>query len=290
MAKRSSHHGAIFFAAFIIATAIAAVIFFLAGGRWFTVITPSMATYAPVGTFVVSSAVLLSSLKVGDTILFHPPGMAGSTYFHRVVSLGDGVVKTQGDLSRSADPWTIAQTNLIGREMLHVVNLGWIIQALPFLVIGTAVLIILLERYVSARQRIPAAILGASTILATATILVKPFVRAVMIDQSVSQDKATFDFVPTGVFNVAATSHAGSVTRAPGELGRVVVAAVDGKLQNSIQIMPALSMQQLAVVIAICATPIVLTVVWLWASGRFAKKVDQAAERGAAHEQQQSAP
>ena len=64
----------------------AAGAFWLAGGRWFVMQTPSMGTAAPVGTLVLTRPVAkLSALQVGDVVTCRPPAPAASYYTHREI-------------------------------------------------------------------------------------------------------------------------------------------------------------------------------------------------------------
>ncbi len=67
------------------------------------VLTGSMAPGLPVGTLVAVTPV--SSVAVGEVIMFSPPG-AARPVLHRVVSL-DGGVRTKGDANTAVDPWVL---------------------------------------------------------------------------------------------------------------------------------------------------------------------------------------
>jgi signal peptidase I len=82
-------------------------------GQWQVrpVLSGSMRPGFPVGGVVVTERVPLSSLRVGDVAVFHPPGSSSVTYVHRIISLkasrGGVVVRTKGDANLYPDPWAL---------------------------------------------------------------------------------------------------------------------------------------------------------------------------------------
>lgn len=82
-------------------------------GQWQVrpVLSGSMRPGFPIGGVVVTERVPLSSLRVGEVAVFHPPGSSSVTYVHRIISLrpsrGAVVVRTKGDANLYPDPWTL---------------------------------------------------------------------------------------------------------------------------------------------------------------------------------------
>lgn len=171
--------------------------YFGAGMRAFVVETPSMGTYAPVGTLVISKPAS-ESVKVNDTILFHPSGQS-KTYFHRVHELRGGGIFTAGDLTREQDPWMLSKQNLVGVEAFRLVNAGWLFKASPVLLGGLLLLGVYLRFFAAKFWRLPSMIFGLSTIFSLANYMFHPFVQASLLDKSISAGVATIRFVNTGI-------------------------------------------------------------------------------------------
>jgi signal peptidase I len=244
----------------------AALVFYLTGGRWFTVLTPSMATYAPVGTFVLSATVAWRELRVGDMILFHPPGVADRTYFHRVVSIAGDTLKTKGDLGNTPDPWSVDRSNLVGREVFHIVGMGSIIHLVPLALMGSVALFMIVRFVVRSGWRFPAAVLGASMVATLTTGIMKPFVSAVMLDKTVTEGQAAFLFVPTGLFRIISDApRSKPVVLDPGEVGEVIVKGVTDVSRNiNIVLTPSFTAIEFVIAALVCGLPIFVTMVWLY--------------------------
>ncbi|MBF4514146.1 S26 family signal peptidase [Plantibacter sp. VKM Ac-2885] len=243
---------------------IAAAIAWLLGGRGFIIQTPSMAEYAPVGTFVGSMPAVLSTLRVGQMILFHPPGST-ETYFHRIVDVDGGAVRTKGDLNGATDPWTLHADDLVGAEALHVVGLGWLIQAVPFLLVGGLLTWLIVRTYIRPPWKFPATVLGWALVVSIAAFVLKPFVRAVLITKTVTHDRATFSVVATGLFDIQAHAVRGT-TRAlrPGQPGSVRTSWQDSKGHYLADLAPHLNAWQWAIVIVVVLTPSLLCAWYAW--------------------------
>lgn len=226
------------FSVLILAAVALGGISYASGIRQFTVRTPSMAEYAPVGTVVLSKPANFDNIKKGDTILFKPPA-SGETYFHRVVQITPQGLKTKGDLNGTVDPWTITKTNFVGKELLHVHNLGFFIQALPIFIIGGILLQVLSHFYIDKLWRFPARVFGWSLIISIAAWVTRPFVKAVLISQTVVDHKATTIFVPTGILPVDAQAWKGShILAVPGQLAHVISAHHNTKGYYNVNLTP----------------------------------------------------
>ncbi|MBN9620796.1 MAG: S26 family signal peptidase, partial [Actinobacteria bacterium] len=113
-----------------------AVVWRVQGGRWERVETPSMGTVAPVGTLLWVEPVHVDQLRVGDFVTFHPPGQPGVTYSHRVYRIyPDHTVQTKGVIP-APDPWRLTAADLVGRVTMRWWGMGWLVQAVPILVVG----------------------------------------------------------------------------------------------------------------------------------------------------------
>src|SRR6201999_6147 len=98
----------------------------LDGGRWVRVETPSMGRVAPVGTLLWIKPVPFHELRVGDLITFHPPGEA-QTYSHRVYRVNaDHTITTKGVIP-GPDPWRLTARDIVGRVEMRWWGAGWIV-------------------------------------------------------------------------------------------------------------------------------------------------------------------
>ena len=90
---------------------IAAVGVWTGGWQIRPILSGSMRPGFPIGGVVVTERVPLSSLRVGDVAVFHPPNDPGVTYVHRIISLASTpsgmVVQTKGDDNLYPDPWKV---------------------------------------------------------------------------------------------------------------------------------------------------------------------------------------
>jgi signal peptidase I len=121
----------------------------------------SMAPSIGRGSVVLERRVPVSSLRVGDVITFRPPASAGveGLVTHRIVSLADDEVQTQGDADPVPDPWqlrldqpsqarVVAALPYVGHFYLALMHPGWWTVVA---VISLAVLV--RSRLASARRR-----------------------------------------------------------------------------------------------------------------------------------------
>jgi signal peptidase I len=80
------------------------------------VITGSMVPVIPVGSMVVTEQVGVTTLHVGDILVFPKPTHTSEVIVHRIVHLttasnGAIQVQTKGDANTAQDPWVIQQPN-----------------------------------------------------------------------------------------------------------------------------------------------------------------------------------
>lgn len=176
---------------------IFAYAYFGLGLRTYVVETPSMGTYAPVGTLVISRPVT-AEIKVGDTILF-TPASTPRTYFHRVITVSPTGISTAGDLTREQDPWLLTKKDIVGVEALHMANLGWVLKASPILIIAALLIWLYVRFFVDRFWKFPAIFFGASTAFSLANYVFHPFVQASLLDKSVQNNVAVIRFVNTGI-------------------------------------------------------------------------------------------
>jgi signal peptidase I len=265
-AEKSGKLGRFFFilsislmAGFIVATTI----FYGVGGRWFIIQTPSMGEYTPVGSLVLSTPTTVEELSVGDTILFKPPAFPDETYFHRIISINSEGIQTAGDMNGTDDQWVLGQQDLVGKELAHFFGLGYLINAIPILLIGGLLLHVITRYYVAAYWRYPTKILGWSAIVSLAIFITQPLVRAVLITQNVEDGVATTIFVPTGLFGLHGQAEQGtSVNLRPGEQGLVTSEYFDKNGYYHVDLSPYLNLTGWIIVISLCLLPLLLCVVY----------------------------
>jgi signal peptidase len=133
------------------------ILVFVANLHFQTVTSGSMRPTVSPGDLAVTQAVPISSLKVGDVIVFFPPTSSTEPVMHRIVSLGNGVITTRGDANNVDDPWQATLSGTIAYRMVAVVPfLGWLteLQRPALIVAGLLVgLAILLELRKEVRGR-----------------------------------------------------------------------------------------------------------------------------------------
>ncbi len=140
------------------AIAVAVGVLILVAGLHFQVVTSgSMRPTISPGDVAVTQAVPVSSLKVGDVIVFYPPGVTTEPVMHRIVSITDGVVKTRGDANNVDDSWQLTLTGTTAYRMVGVVPLiGWLTEVQRPALIAAGLLVglaILLELRKEVRGR-----------------------------------------------------------------------------------------------------------------------------------------
>ncbi|MCZ2404797.1 S26 family signal peptidase [Paenarthrobacter sp. Z7-10] len=207
----------------------AAVVFALTGGRWFIVATPSMGTSAPVASLVLTTRDGMSQLRAGDVITFHPPTAPEEVYTHRIQALDpDGTMHTQGDINGAADPWVLHPNDVIGRSIL-LPGLGWLVKAIPILLIGVALLWILTRLYTPQRWRPSLRITGLTLVIAIAAYILKPFVAIRVLATGPTDHGATAAVVSTGLLPIRVHTTGGShVDLVSGAVGELSIPSLTG--------------------------------------------------------------
>ena len=117
--------------ALIVAVGVIAIgigVLVLVAGLHFQVVTSgSMRPTISPGDVAVTQAVPVSSLKVGDVIVFYPPTSSTEPVMHRIVSINNGVIKTRGDANNVDDPWQLTLSGTTAYRMVAVVPfIGWL--------------------------------------------------------------------------------------------------------------------------------------------------------------------
>lgn len=182
----------------------------LSGMRWFVVETPSMGTAAPVGALVITRPAL-APLQRGDVIAFTPPGPP-RVYTHRVLSVArSGAVRTKGDINAVPDPWTVPRTAVLGTAIAVLPGGGYLVRALPGLLIGGVLLwagTLLIRRR---DQRAAARVLGLHVVAAVVVLRLHPFVQVVLLATASASGGVKASMVSTGLLPVRLVDSAGTV-------------------------------------------------------------------------------
>ncbi len=198
------------------------------GGRWAVVETPSMGTAVPVGSLIVTRPVPLGRLGVGDIVTYRPPNLR-STYTHRVVAVrDDGRLQVQGDANGTPDPFPVSQDMLVGQVVGHWRGLGWLLRALPTVILGLVVLLGITHLYVPLRWRSSVRVVGTCLVLGVASLLLRPFVHPVLVATTTDTDNTTMraTVASTGMLPTRVTGAPGQhVDLLSGQVGSVVVQA-----------------------------------------------------------------
>ena len=209
------------------------------GWRTHDMTTPSMGSAAPVGTTIVSRPANASDLRVGQVIVFHPPGQGAITLAHRVVSItstSQGIaIRTKGDINPAPDNWVIHQGDLIGTVVAKIPDLGFLIEALPVLLAGTFIVLLLTSGL--ARRPRRAWRIGAYPVLVGLVCYhFRPLDRVVLLDQQIGHSRGIATLVAAGVLPLRVTAIGGTHTDiSPGQVGVIHLAHVplDGAFRIS---------------------------------------------------------
>ncbi len=104
---------------------------FGAGLRFYIVSSPSMGMTAPVGTLVAVRG--QASYAIGEVVSY---ARSGTVYTHRIVDITEQGFITQGDINASPDALPVAQSQIVGSVTFIGKNLGFLVEALPWLVLS----------------------------------------------------------------------------------------------------------------------------------------------------------
>lgn len=201
----------------------------LTGGSWAVIETPSMGRAAPVGTLILTRAAQLREIHVGDVVSYRPPTSQQSIYTHRVVGkLADGSLRVQGDINGAADPFPVGQTDLVGKVVARWHGIGWLIRALPTILLSLVVLLVATGHYVPLKWRSSVRVLGSCLLFAVTSLLLRPFVHPILMAVTATEDGLgqQASVVSGGVLPIRVLgSDGGHISLLPGETGVVRVAA-----------------------------------------------------------------
>ncbi|HET6210593.1 MAG TPA: S26 family signal peptidase, partial [Jatrophihabitans sp.] len=221
------------------AALLATLAFRLTGGQWMTVSTPSMGRTAPVGTLLLVRPD--PHPAVGQFVVFHPPAQPREVYAHRLVAESPAGFSTRGDANGAADPWTLPAGAVQGRVIARLWWLGWVLRTVPDLVLG-ALLTMVISALLPARHRLAARLALGSLTVALTIMLVRPFVRLVVLVNVAMDGQSSTTVVPTGLMPVTVHSlHGTWASLDPGQIGVLHSAHPGSDGQFRISYMPHLT-------------------------------------------------
>lgn len=218
---------------------LATLAFRFTGGQWMTVSTPSMGRTAPVGTLLLVRPD--PHPQVGQFVVFHPPSQPNETYAHRLVAQDPAGFKTRGDANGAADPWTLPAGAVKGRVIARLWWLGWLLRTIPDLVAG-ALLTMVISALLPIRHRLAARLALGSLTVSLTIMLVRPFVRLVVLVNAAMDGRSTTVVVPTGLMPVTVRSlHGSTATLDPGQIGTLHSSQAGSDGQFRISYLPHLT-------------------------------------------------
>lgn len=244
----------------VLALLVAATCFRAGGGRWLMVSSPSMGVAAPVGTLLLTRPVHAEQVQLGDIVSFHPPTEPRVSFSHRVVAVdAEGGLHTRGDLNGTTDPWTLHTADLTGRVVLRAWGVGWLLRALPLLVIGMLTVWLVTVRREPASWQRPARLLGGSLLVAVCAALLRPFIAVQVVTSVTIGRGAQLSVVSTGVLPLRARVTGGTHTDLRnGHLGTLSVHADHPDSGYHVLVSPHMPLLWWVVIGLVCAVPLLL--------------------------------
>lgn len=247
---------------------LAAAVWRGTGGRWMTIETASMGEAAPVGTLVLTRPTTAGALHAGDIVSFRTP--TGATYTHRVVRVKHGVVRTKGDVNGTVDPYRTTDDDLVGKVVARWWPIGFVLRALPYLLVLSALGWFLTGRLRRGPVRTALRLLGASLLIAGIAVIQHPLVGVQVASARHEDGVTTANVVSTGVFPIAVHATGGADAHlSAGELGTVEGRHLDAHQRLPLHAAPHLRGWWLVAVILVCAAPLIAAL-WLGRRARVA--------------------
>lgn len=229
---------------------VGVAVFLLSGYRVFAVTTPSMGTTLPVGSLVVVHP--QPAYDVGDITTFR---VDDRTYTHRVVAQAAERLTTKGDLNGSVDGWRVPTDDVIGSVVWSSKGLGWVLRALPWLLLGGVIVEVLARSRRDKPVWKPAVRLGGgSLVVALVSLWLRPWTNMQLLGYrpADSREGVLMHVVNTGLFPMSAGPHRLS----SGQDAVTQVTTTNASGHYVINPLPALEWWQQALVIVVCLVPL----------------------------------
>jgi signal peptidase len=109
-----------------------------------TVLSGSMRPTMSPGDLAITQGVPVSSLRVGDVVVFTPPNETQAV-IHRITSLKGDVITTKGDANRVGDAWRVTLQGATQYRLAFVVAyLGWLTELRSAALVAAGLIVALL--------------------------------------------------------------------------------------------------------------------------------------------------
>lgn len=241
---------------------LAAFAFFLSGGRWFIVQTPSMGQAAPVGTLILTTPTN-GDVAVGDIITFRPPTSPAEVYTHRIIAIGpEGAITTRGDINGATDPWQLQASDIIGGATVVLPGAGWFVKAVPIITIGSLLVWLLTSLFRGATTRSALRVAGVSLVFATAAFVLRPLIGIVVLSTTVDTAGADATVVSTGLLPIRVEAVGGNhADLSAGQVGTLTVPSLVDSSQYHLASALNLSLVGWIILAAVCAIPLLWTLI-----------------------------
>lgn len=169
------------------------------GGRYYIMTTPSMSPALPVGSLVLTKPYKAAEVTKGTIIAFAPPIGPYRTYTHRVIDVQPDGYLTKGDAVMHPDNWGVVPfANVHGIVVAVLPGVGWLVRALPWLLLGLLIAIGL-AAFVPWRWGVFMPIVAMVIVLTVPLLVLKPLVRGELVETAQDQTKVTARVVNTGL-------------------------------------------------------------------------------------------
>ena len=133
-----------------------------------------------------------------------------------------GGVTTRGDSNGGNDPWTLHDRDLVGRASAVLPQVGWLIRALPILLVGDILVLMLSRAIRRPATRVATRVLGFTFITALAVFVFRPFVNATVITVTTTRSVGHAMIASTGILPISVHATGGSsVHLVSGEVGHL---------------------------------------------------------------------
>jgi hypothetical protein len=218
-----------------------------------------MGRAAPVGTLLLTRPTSVRSVEVGDIVTFHPPNST-LVYSHRVIARSAAGLRTRGDVNAMPDPWTLTDSNLIGKVQARWWAAGWVLRGAPLLLLGLAV-IWLISVFLAPALRSPVRVMGAAVSASVVGFVLHPWIGLQRLSSSISGHAVAINLVSTGILPVRAAAQHGSRSTdlVNGQVGTVRVGLTGNQASYNITGDPHFSLWWWVVVVLVCLSPLVWT-------------------------------
>ncbi len=226
---------------------------FSAGLHFYIVSSPSMGTTAPVGTLVMVHA--KDAYHTGDVVSY---ALNDRMYTHRIVDVTEQGFITRGDMNSASDALPVAPSQIVGSVDFYGKDLGFLIEALPWLVISWTIVygLTLLPR-LERGWRWHFRLIGWSLATSLVGLWLRPWVNMEMIDYAEQVNGVDMHLVNTGIFPVNVL---GKVLTS-GQDAVVTQTVSDAAGRYSVTPQLALNTWYFVVLLAVCLTPLLVSLV-----------------------------